>query len=73
MNLVEQMIRDRVAALLVELAEVTKELIIQGEQKVHSTKVADFTTAHEAPKEILIKLGTIKIQLTLLQGIIDEK
>ena len=70
MNLVEQMVHDRVRELLKELEIISMELVKDTHKKKNSLKVTDFTTFGEIPKEKLLMIGAIHLQIKLLQGMI---
>ena len=70
MNLVEQMIHDRVATLLTEVEVIATEMVQNADTKRKSTKVSDFTTVGDVPPTVLRKLGAVQLQITLLKGMI---
>ena len=70
MSLVERMVYGRVKELLNELEVISIELVTDTYKKKNSVKIADLTTMGEIPKEKLLMIGTIHLQLKLLKGMI---
>ena len=70
MNLVEQMVYDRVTELLAEVETIAKDMVGDIDMKRKSTKVSDFTTAGDIPPSLLRRLGVVQLQITLLKGMV---
>ena len=70
MNLVEQMVYDRVLTLLAEVEAIATDMVNEGDDKRKSTKVSDFTTVGEIPQATLRRLGAVQLQITLLKGMV---
>ena len=70
MNLVEEMIFNRVTVLLDEVQSIAESLIDEGEDKKRSTKVADLTTVGQIPPVTLRRLGVVQLQISLLKGML---
>ena len=70
MNLVEQMVSDRVTQLLAEVEVIAEEMVVELDDKRKSTKVSDFTTVGEIPTATLRRLGVVQLQITLLKGMV---
>ena len=70
MNLVEEMVHDRVVFLLKEVERLAGQIVGEVDAKRKSTKVSDFTTAGDMPPEMLRELGIIQLQITLLKGMV---
>ena len=70
MNLVEQMVYDRVVFLLSEVERLAGQMVGEINDKRKSTKVSDFTTAGDISPEMLREVGIIQLQITLLKGMV---
>ena len=70
MNLVEQMVSDRVTELLADIEVIAEEMVGEIDTKRKSTKVSDFTTAGDIPPHLLRRMGIVQLQITLLKGLL---
>ena len=72
MNIIDKMIIGRVATLLNELSGLSIEAIDELERKKTSTFVSDFTTADELPLPILIRIGQVQMEITMLKNLLSD-
>lgn len=70
MNLVEQMVHNRITFLLSEIERLAGQMVGDINDKRNSTKVADFTTAGEIPPKMLREVAIIQLQIRLLKGML---